>query len=276
MPYTIAWSPSGDRIQATYDDNTARVWDAINGEPLLTFTGHDSEVQGASWSPDGSQIATGDTSGKVIVWDSAIGKEILTFSGHEQGGILRAKWSPDGSRVMSTSNEGEAIIWEAATGQVLLELFREDFKFAVSDAAWTKDGQRVIVFSADGFVRTFDSRTGEQLSQFLTPSGSSITFFSISPTEERIIIGGHDGMATVWDIATGVEVLNYEVGGFVDPAYSPDGTRVLIGNTEGDWGKLQVFPVWHSLEELIDYAKECCVVRELTPGEREKFGLKPR
>jgi WD40 repeat protein len=177
---------------------------------------------------------------------------------------------------VSTSDEGEAIIWEAATGQVLLELFPEDFKFAVSDAAWTKDGQRVILLSADGFVRTFDSRTGKQISKFLTPSTSSITGFSLSPTEERMIIGGHDGVATVWEIATGAELLSYEVGGFLLPAYSPDGTRVLIGNTDGDWGKLQVFPVWHSLEELIDYAKECCVVRELTPGEREKFGLKPR
>ena len=91
-----------------------------------------------------------------------------------------------------------------------------------------------------------------------------------------MIIGGHDAMATVWDIAAGTEVLNYEVGGYVSPAYSPDGTRVLIGNTEGDWGKLQVFPVWDTLEVLIDYAKECCVVRELTPGEREVFGLPPR
>jgi hypothetical protein len=39
---------------------------------------------------------------------------------------------------------------------------------------------------------------------------------------------------------------------------------------------LQVFPVWDSLQELIDYAKECCVVRELTPDEREQFGLPPR
>ena len=90
-----------------------------------------------------------------------------------------------------------------------------------------------------------------------------------------MIIGGNDGAAKVWNMATGTEMLSYEVGGFVDPAYSPDGTRVLIGNTEGDWGKLQVFPAWHSLEELIDYAKECCVVRELTPGEREVFGLPP-
>jgi hypothetical protein len=32
--------------------------------------------------------------------------------------------------------------------------------------------------------------------------------------------------------------------------------------------------VWQSTEELVDYAKECCVFRELTDAERVQFGLK--
>ena len=31
---------------------------------------------------------------------------------------------------------------------------------------------------------------------------------------------------------------------------------------------LQVFPTWHSAQELIDYAYECCVFRELPVEER--------
>jgi len=38
----------------------------------------------------------------------------------------------------------------------------------------------------------------------------------------------------------------------------------------------KIFPAWHSAQELIDYAKECCVVRELTVEEREQFGLPSR
>jgi len=33
--------------------------------------------------------------------------------------------------------------------------------------------------------------------------------------------------------------------------------------------------VWQTTEDLIDYVKECCVFRELTPEEREQFGLPP-
>ena len=176
---------------------------------------------------------------------------------------------------MSTNDQGEAIIWDAATGKVLLELFSGEFKNAVPDSAWTKDGERVVIFSTDGYVRIFDSTTGDKIFEFFTRSGSSITHFSLSPNGERMVIGGNDSLATVWDVATGVEIINYEVDGYVWPTYSPDGSQVLIGSTEGQWGKLQVFPVWDSLEDLTEYAKECCVVRELTPGERDVFGLPP-
>jgi hypothetical protein len=33
---------------------------------------------------------------------------------------------------------------------------------------------------------------------------------------------------------------------------------------------------WQSPDELIQYAKECCVLRELTPAERQQFGFSPK
>jgi hypothetical protein len=35
-----------------------------------------------------------------------------------------------------------------------------------------------------------------------------------------------------------------------------------------------VWRVWQTTEELVEYAKECCVIRELTEAERVQFGLK--
>jgi len=134
-----------------------------------------------------------------------------------------------------------------------------------------------VILSADGIVTIFDAQTGEQRSQFLTTSSASnITNFSLSPSDERVIIGGHDGIARVWDLASGTQLLGYEVGGYCAPAYSPDGRRVAIGTTEGNEGKLLVYPTWHSAEELIAYARERCVFRDLTAEERQLFGLPER
>jgi hypothetical protein len=58
-----------------------------------------------------------------------------------------------------------------------------------------------------------------------------------------------------------------------DASWSPDGTAIAIGYFDGD---LKVYPAWQSLEELVAYAKDCCVLRHLTPEERTQFGLPPR
>jgi hypothetical protein len=54
-------------------------------------------------------------------------------------------------------------------------------------------------------------------------------------------------------------------------AWSPDGTR-LVGASL--LKSVEIHRVWQSTQELIDYAKECCVIRELTEAERTQFGLK--
>ena len=269
----VGWSPSGDRILTASDDTTAIIWDATTGERLLTFTGQEDRIWGAAWSPDGSRIATTDVNnGRVIVWDSTTGEILQTFSGH-QDWVNAAAWSPDGTRILSTGYYGEAMIWEAATGEVLLDLYPDDFTLNVTSATWTKDGKRVFLQSADG-VAVFDSETGEQILQF--PTVSLGFYISLSPTEERLLTAGNGGSAVIWDAATGAELLSYDVGGWVWAAYSPDGKQVLVGTDNGNQSALQVFPTWQSTQELIDYANECCVFRELTPEERELFGLPER
>ena len=120
---------------------------------------------------------------------------------------------------------------------------------------------------------TFSSESGDLISKFATSPVSLITFISISSSEKRILIGGHDGAIKVWDMQHGVQLLSYELGGFTTGDYSPDGKHILIGTTEGSYGSLQVFPTWHSTQELIDYAKAHKVFRQLTPEERQRFGL---
>jgi hypothetical protein len=77
----------------------------------------------------------------------------------------------------------------------------------------------------------------------------------------------------VWDAATGAELLRYELGNGLVAVWSPDGIRIAVASTDGS---LKVLPTWQTTQELIDYARECCFVRELTDEEREQFGLGPR
>ena len=93
----------------------------------------------------------------------------------------------------------------------------------------------------------------------------------MSPVGDRIVTGGMDSTARVWDINTGGELASYSVSGMLFAAdWSPDGTRVVVASSDGT---ATVLPAWQTTQELIDYAKDCCVIRELTDEERVQFGL---
>jgi hypothetical protein len=38
-------------------------------------------------------------------------------------------------------------------------------------------------------------------------------------------------------------------------------------------GPLYIIDIWNSLDELVELAEECCVIRQLTADERVSFGL---
>jgi hypothetical protein len=54
--------------------------------------------------------------------------------------------------------------------------------------------------------------------------------------------------------------------------WSPDGQLLAVVGSET---LVSVWRVWQSADELMAYARECCVIRDLTPQERQQFGLAP-
>jgi WD40 repeat protein len=102
-------------------------------------------------------------------------------------------------------------------------------------------------------------------------TGHTGTVFTIvwSPDEDLIFTFGADGTARVFEVATGAELLVYQIGAYTDGALSPDGTQVLIASGDGN---TYIFPTWLTSEDLIAYAKENCLIGELTSDERDLFG----
>jgi WD40 repeat protein len=277
-----AWSPSGDRLLTTSmggasgdPEVRARVWDAASGEELVALVGHSGDVWWAEWSPDGTRIVTaGAADDTARVWDAsasspAYGEELLTFADH-RGGVTNVAWSPDGKTIATSSFDATAKIWDAATGQVIRDLYLEGHKMPVSAVSWSPDGDRIASFTYDGTGRIWDATTGEELVA-LTGQAHEVWKMQWSRSGERIFTYGRDPTIRVWDVASGAELLRYDLEGYAEADLSPDETRIAVNFARG--GLLRVYPAWQTLEELMDYARECCVVRGLTDQERESLGL---
>jgi WD40 repeat protein len=137
--------------------------------------------------------------------------------------------------------------------------------------SWSPDGDRIATYGQDG--RIWDATTGEELVTF-TGYTDSVWRIQWSRKGERIFSCDAGDTVRVWDTDTGAELLRYDVEGYVEAALSPDETRIAMSITPP--GMVKVFPAWQTLQELMDYARECCVVRELTDAEREMLGLPVR
>jgi WD40 repeat protein len=160
------------------------------------------------------------------------------------------------------------IVWNADTGEKLLH-FKDFENDQVWRAAWSPDGTRIATHTRSNIGNIWDAVTGEKMLEFSGHTGE-VWGLSWSPTGERLATGGYDNTVRVWDTSSGDQVLHYRLDRQVEYVdWSPDGASLLISTSD----RLFVLPVWNSTQELIDYARECCLVRELTPAELEFFGL---
>jgi len=118
----------------------------------------------------------------------------------------------------------------------------------------------------------WDTKTGEIILTYKEHSGG-IGFSTWSPNGKRIATGDSNGVVKIWDAETGATLLSFSVpvGDYLFQLdWSPDG-KWLAG--VGILANVEINRVWQTTEDLIAYAKECCVVREITSEERQQFGL---
>jgi WD40 repeat protein len=114
---SIVWSPDGQLIASTGQDQKALLWRVSDGTVLQTVDLHASSGR-AAFSPDGRYLAT--TSDQTSeLWDVATSAHVRTFSGYVGStNPDTVAFSPDGT-ALASSNLNATMIFSAADGRVL-------------------------------------------------------------------------------------------------------------------------------------------------------------
>ena len=79
---SLAWSRTGVFVtEGRVDSGTIDIRDGETGASILSFQGHDADVNDVAFSADGSRLATTGDDGKLKVWDPVLGTARLESVG---------------------------------------------------------------------------------------------------------------------------------------------------------------------------------------------------
>ena len=270
------WNKNDNLILTWNMDDTARVWDATNGEERLRLS-HDGwgYIYGAAWNGEESLILTWSTDGTARVWDATSGKErlrlshdtwvygaawngdeslILTWSGDNtarlwdaasgqerlrlshDAGFYGAAWNGDESLILTWSRDGTAWVWDAASGEVRLRLSHDDWVYG---AAWNGDESLILTWSGDNTARLWDAASGEERLRLRHDGGAGGVNGAVWNGDESLILTWSGGVARLWDAASGEERLRLRHGNTVRGAvWNGDESLILT------WSRDDTARVW--------------------------------
>lgn len=229
---SVTWSPDGSTIaSASYQE--VIIWDALQGDRLITFTGGDS-VSSVAWSPDAGRIAAGSRNNTIRIWDAQSAQPMGTpLTGHKSG-VLSVAWSPDGTMIASGSRDATVKIWNVEFG-LLIRIFTEPTA-PVSAVAWSPDSTRVVAGCDDTFIRIWNVRTGRLIARLGGPPvGHTSHVLSVAWSRDGryIVSGSRDSTIIIWKEDGGFERrLNGHTGAVYSVAWSPDSRLIASGGQD--------------------------------------------
>jgi WD40 repeat protein len=203
----VIFSPTGDALATVSWGKTAKLWD-LQGNCLVTFTGHNSSLTSVIFSPKGDEIATVSDDKTAKLWDLQ-GNCLVTFTGHNSS-LTSVSFSPKGDAIATASNDKTAKLWDLQ-GNCLVTFTGHNS--LLTSVSFSPKGDALATASNDKTAKLWDLQ-GNCLVTF-TGHSRSLKSVCFSPTKDVIATASNDNTAKLWDLQGNC------LGTFNEHKYSP-------------------------------------------------------
>ena len=242
IPFALAEPPShldlsakGSRVATVRAWRHLGIWDVDRGQQLNRPIYLPQGVSAVRFSQDGRVLAAALSSGGALFFDAQTGalKDHYDDSYHSFHDV---DFSADRQIVGLASPGGAVVLWNRHDQQ-RIEIDGLRHATRVNGVRVSSDGRRAVSFDASGQVKVWriDSREpGPVLSHI-----DYVSDAAFSRDGKRLVTGGHDRTAQVWDVETGTSLC-------LPLSHTSGIAKVAFGEQEG---RIRVLcydgTVWH-------------------------------
>jgi WD40 repeat protein len=232
-----AFSPDGQLLAASGEDNSVQVWDVALGRPVRSLAGQKEHVTALTWSPDGVMVVAAARDGAVRMWEQASGKlepAVMHYDSKDPPTALA--WSP-GGRVVAAAGLGTLVqLWEVRTGKPTRALRKP--RGAAMAISWPADGRGLMVTGLPGHVWLWHGNGFRPAATYeACDPGAELPHLAWSPDGKVIGSRRYDRRLLLWDLPAGefLRVFGQPVRGHRGSqfAWSPDGKQVAVQESGG-------------------------------------------
>ena len=197
------------RVVTASSDQTAKLWDAVTGAELQTFSQHTGPLYCLAVSGDGRTLVTGSQDNTLRIWGlplshpirrvTAPGAAVMDFAFSPDGTLLLAGAADHSVRLIDLMTPGPAA---AAPAPVLpTALVSVGHLSAVLATAYRNDGSSFATADATGHIMVWSPDLDQPRARLLGHA-SKVTAIVLPNNDQRLASTGDDGMIRVWQLPT--------------------------------------------------------------------------
>ncbi|XP_064488964.1 serine-threonine kinase receptor-associated protein-like [Ornithodoros turicata] len=224
----VALNKDASRAATGAADFSAKLWNAVAGEELHTFT-HPHIVRSVDFNYDGSTLLTGSNDKALRIFD--LGKEDagpVIMRGHTSA-IKKVLFLRGDKRLATASDDKTVRFWDVGSNT---EITKVELPSTPSDLEMTADGA-ILLVTYGHTVSFWNTETYEKVKEFQVPS--QVNSASLHPNKSVFVCGGEDFKMYKFEYETGNELESFK--GHFGPVhcvrFSPDGELYASGSEDG-------------------------------------------